>query len=123
MGLHHRRADAKANGLGMPELSTDAAVIAAGRRRSAAIEASREASRPERSASWRRISRAIVALVVVVALAAGAGTSWLSVTPLQAEFGRLVAAAIFISSYAALAIGRVPGLALDRAGIALVGPR
>ena len=121
MGLHHRRADAKANGLGMPELSTDAAVIAAGRRRSAAIEASREASRPERSASWRRISRAIVALVVVVALAAGAGTSWLSVTPLQAEFGRLVAAAIFISSYAALAIGRVPGLALDRAGIALVG--
>ncbi|WP_158818749.1 anion transporter [Methylocapsa sp. S129] len=36
--------------------------------------------------------------------------------------GRSVAAAvIFIGSYLALAIGRIPGLSIDRAGIALVG--
>ncbi|MBS0559596.1 MAG: anion transporter [Proteobacteria bacterium] len=34
---------------------------------------------------------------------------------------RIAAAAIFAASYLALAIGRVPGLAIDRAGIALVG--
>ena len=36
--------------------------------------------------------------------------------------GRHVAAGvIFIRSYLALAIGRIPGLSIDRAGIALVG--
>lgn len=34
---------------------------------------------------------------------------------------RMAAAAIFIGSYAALAIGKVPGLSIDRAGVALVG--
>ena len=34
---------------------------------------------------------------------------------------RIAAGAIFAASYAALAIGRIPGLAIDRAGIALVG--
>ena len=36
--------------------------------------------------------------------------------------GRSVAAGvIFVGSYLALAIGRIPGLSIDRAGIALVG--
>ena len=38
------------------------------------------------------------------------------------EAGRSVAAGvIFVGSYLALAIGRIPGLRIDRAGIALVG--
>jgi hypothetical protein len=40
----------------------------------------------------------------------------------MARDGRSVAAGIiFIGSYLALAIGRIPGLNIDRAGIALVG--
>jgi Na+/H+ antiporter NhaD/arsenite permease-like protein len=35
--------------------------------------------------------------------------------------GRIAAAGIFAASYLALAIGRIPGLSIDRAGIALVG--
>lgn len=34
---------------------------------------------------------------------------------------RAAAAAIFVASYAALAVGKVPGLSIDRAGVALVG--
>ena len=34
---------------------------------------------------------------------------------------RIAAGAIFVASYAALAIGKVPGLSIDRAGVALVG--
>src|SRR5262249_42618041 len=34
---------------------------------------------------------------------------------------RIAAAAIFVASYLALAIGKVPGLSIDRAGVALVG--
>src|SRR5215469_256170 len=34
---------------------------------------------------------------------------------------RLAALSIFIASYLALAIGKVPGLSIDRAGVALVG--
>src|SRR5215471_18086921 len=34
---------------------------------------------------------------------------------------RIAAAAVFAASYLALAIGKVPGLSIDRAGVALVG--
>jgi Na+/H+ antiporter NhaD/arsenite permease-like protein len=37
------------------------------------------------------------------------------------DLDRLAAAAIFVCSYAGLAIGKVPGLRIDRAGVALVG--
>jgi Na+/H+ antiporter NhaD/arsenite permease-like protein len=40
---------------------------------------------------------------------------------LDAPLHQAAAGAIFIASYLALAIGRVPGLSIDRAGIALVG--
>jgi Na+/H+ antiporter NhaD/arsenite permease-like protein len=57
-------------------------------------------------------------LLVLAALAAAA--PWF----IPSENGatrRAAAAAIFIASYAALAVGKVPGLAIDRAGVALVG--
>ncbi|MFL5266926.1 MAG: anion transporter [Stellaceae bacterium] len=67
------------------------------------------------------LSRALVGTVVLVALAAGV-LAWLRPeTPFQRDAGWLGASAVFVSSYVALAIGRVPGLALDRAGVALVG--
>src|SRR5207253_10613212 len=37
------------------------------------------------------------------------------------DAGDLGAAVIFAAGYLALAIGRIPGLAIDRAGVALVG--
>jgi len=39
----------------------------------------------------------------------------------ERDAGRLAAAVTFAASYVALAFGRVPGLAIDRAGVALVG--
>ena len=76
---------------------------------------------PVRSRSWNRLSLALVVLVVLLALAAGWASSSLADASLRRDFGVIAAAAIFAWSYAALAIGRIPGLALDRAGIALVG--
>ena len=53
---------------------------------------------------------ASVVAVVVIALVA-------AVLP----FKQLAAAIIFAASYLALAIGKIPGLSIDRAGVALVG--
>jgi Na+/H+ antiporter NhaD/arsenite permease-like protein len=58
------------------------------------------------------LGAALVALVVASALAAAI---------LGGNATRIAAAAVFSGSYVALAIGRVPGLSIDRAGIALVG--
>jgi Na+/H+ antiporter NhaD/arsenite permease-like protein len=63
-------------------------------------------------------SALLVALVIVLAIGAEllpAGTA------LDGEGRGLAAGAIFVGSYVALAIGRIPGLRIDRAGIALVG--
>jgi hypothetical protein len=61
-------------------------------------------------------------VLIVVLLAVVAGLLLLVVpgTLFERDVGRL-AAVIFAASYVALAIGRVPGLAIDRAGVALVG--
>jgi hypothetical protein len=68
-----------------------------------------------------RLSRVVGGAVVLSSLAAGV-VAWLRPgTPFQHDAGWLGASAVFVSSYVALAIGRVPGLALDRAGVALVG--
>ena len=62
---------------------------------------------------------AAVGLLLLLALAA-ALFPW--IMPSQDGAARHVAAlSIFIGSYLALAIGKVPGLAIDRAGVALVG--
>ncbi len=64
----------------------------------------------------------LVGLVVVVAIAAALAPALLPTGDRIGIEGRSVAAGVvFVGSYLALAIGRIPGLSIDRAGIALVG--
>ena len=58
---------------------------------------------------------------MLLALAAGIASTLLPGSLVGRDAAPFAAAAIFAASYAALAIGRVPGLAIDRAGVALVG--
>jgi hypothetical protein len=68
------------------------------------------------------LSVLLVALVVLIAIAAALAPTLLPASDQIGVDGRRVAAGvIFVGSYLALAIGRVPGLSIDRAGIALVG--
>src|ERR1700732_2862759 len=59
--------------------------------------------------------------IVLLALAGGLAPSVLPDTLVGRYAGWAAAGAIFAASYLALAVGRVPGLAIDRAGVALVG--
>src|SRR5712671_245743 len=59
--------------------------------------------------------------IVLLALAGGLAPSLLPGTLVGRDAQSVAAAAIFASSYLALVVGRVPGLAIDRAGVALVG--
>src|ERR1700682_502485 len=72
---------------------------------------------------WRSpLSVVLVGLVVVIAMAAALAPTLLPADDRIGGEGRSVAAGgIFVGSYLALAIGRIPGLSIDRAGIALVG--
>jgi hypothetical protein len=64
----------------------------------------------------------LVGLIVMGAVAAALAPGLLPAGDrLSAEGRSAAAAAIFAGSYLALAIGRIPGLSIDRAGIALVG--
>jgi Na+/H+ antiporter NhaD/arsenite permease-like protein len=68
------------------------------------------------------LSLLLVGLVVAIAIAAAVLPALLPVGDRISDAGRRVAAlAIFAGSYLALAIGRIPGLNIDRAGIALAG--
>jgi Na+/H+ antiporter NhaD/arsenite permease-like protein len=68
------------------------------------------------------LSVLLVGLVVVIALATALAPTLLPAGDRIGGEGRGIAAgAIFVGSYLALAIGRIPGLSIDRAGIALVG--
>ncbi len=68
------------------------------------------------------VSALFVGLVVVAALGAALAPSLLPIGDRLGGDGRKIAAVvIFVGSYLALAIGRIPGLSIDRAGIALVG--
>lgn len=80
-----------------------------------------EARLPPQRGIPSHISLALVTLVVLLALGAGLASVSLIAAPVRDDFTWIATIAIFVSSYAALAVGRVPGLALDRAGIALVG--
>ena len=42
-------------------------------------------------------------------------------TSAEEDTRKVAAAVIFVASYLALAIGKIPGLSIDRAGVALVG--
>src|SRR6202162_2446890 len=72
---------------------------------------------------WRGgLSVLLVGLVIVIAIGAALAPTLLPVGDRIGGEGRSVAAGIiFAGSYLALAIGRIPGLSIDRAGIALVG--
>src|SRR5215469_8040947 len=68
------------------------------------------------------LSVLLVGLVVAIALGAALLIALLPTGDQTAmESRRLAAGVIFVGSYLALAIGRIPGLSIDRAGIALVG--
>jgi Na+/H+ antiporter NhaD/arsenite permease-like protein len=68
------------------------------------------------------LSFLLVGLVVAIAIAAALAPVLLPVGDRIGWEGRSVAAGvIFVGSYLALALGRIPGLSIDRAGIALVG--
>src|ERR1700726_230721 len=68
------------------------------------------------------LSVLLVGLVVVIAIASALAPTLFPVSDEISVDGRHVAAGvIFVGSYLALAIGRIPGLSIDRAGIALVG--
>jgi di/tricarboxylate transporter len=64
----------------------------------------------------------LVGLVVVIAVASALAPTLFPVNDQIGVNGQRVAAGvIFVGSYIALAIGRIPGLSIDRAGIALIG--
>jgi Na+/H+ antiporter NhaD/arsenite permease-like protein len=76
--------------------------------------------------NWRRrlrfVSLFAVGLIVLLAITAALAPDLFRLGDRLSVEGRAAAAAaIFIGSYLALAIGRIPGLSIDRAGIALVG--
>jgi Na+/H+ antiporter NhaD/arsenite permease-like protein len=87
-----------------------------------------ELGRAETGTSRRRkrgagiASVVVVAAVVMLALAAALAPSLLPASSmLEWDTKTVAATVIFAASYLALALGRVPGLSIDRAGIALVG--
>ena len=68
------------------------------------------------------LSLLLVGAVVAVALGAALAHFWLPQGDrLDKESRSVAAAVVFAGSYVALAVGRIPGLNVDRAGIALVG--
>ncbi len=60
-------------------------------------------------------------MIVLLALAGGLAPSLLPGTLIGQDAQSVAVATIFAASYLALAVGRIPGLAIDRAGVALVG--
>jgi Na+/H+ antiporter NhaD/arsenite permease-like protein len=80
--------------------------------RGAAMIGSRGDSRRRRRQAWRDAAIA----VLTAAVAAG----WYFFGDAAAS-SRLVAAVIFVGTYAVIAVGRLPGFRIDRAGAALVG--
>ncbi|MDR3470811.1 MAG: anion transporter [Devosia sp.] len=96
-------------------------------------QTSSAATRPEKkgmkaAASARRrrwpgvLGATLVVAVIVVSVIAAVAPSLLPANQGADEETRKIAAlAIFVASYLALAIGKVPGLMIDRAGVALVG--
>src|SRR6202051_763521 len=75
---------------------------------------------PNRSRWLVALSILLVGLVVVIAIAAALAPALLPAR-IGGEGRSVAGGVIFVGSYLALAIGRIPGLSIDRAGIALVG--
>ena len=91
------------------------------------MEAAPDAAAPDAATPGRRAHRgharrvSLVLVAALIALAAAAALAPWAMPVNHAAARRLAAGGIFLASYLALAIGRVPGLSIDRAGIALVG--
>ena len=62
-----------------------------------------------------------VAVIVLLALVAAVVSLLRPGNVLGGDIVRMAAGAIFVGAYLAFALGRVPGLSIDRAGVALVG--
>ena len=71
---------------------------------------------PGAIAAWGTARPAVVAIVVLLAVAAGLLPLVIPGTFFECDAGVLAAAVIFAASYVALAVGRVPGLAIDARG-------
>ncbi len=83
---------------------------------------SKTEARTQRRGWPRVVGVALVFLVILVSLIAAVAPGLLPANPKLDEDARNVAALIiFAASYLALAIGKIPGLNIDRAGVALVG--
>ena len=76
--------------------------------------------RAERSTPALHLA-SLILIAALVLLALAAALAPLLAPGQDGTARRLAAAGIFTASYLALAIGKVPGLSIDRAGIALVG--
>ena len=78
---------------------------------------------PSRRRRWPAVvGIALVVLVIAAALIAAVAPGVLSASPrLDADTQKIAAGIIFAASYLALALGKIPGLSIDRAGVALVG--
>jgi Na+/H+ antiporter NhaD/arsenite permease-like protein len=64
----------------------------------------------------------LVVLVIAIALIAAVAPGALPANPrLDANTQKVAAGVIFAASYLGLALGKIPGLSIDRAGVALVG--
>jgi len=78
---------------------------------------------PSRRRRWPAVVGVVLAgLVVAIALVAAVMPEVLPASPrLDADTRKVAAGVIFAASYLALAVGKIPGLSIDRAGVALVG--
>jgi len=63
------------------------------------------------------LGRSLATAIVLLAVAAGVAPLLLPGTLIGRDAGPVAAATVFVASYLALAIGRIPGLAVDRAGV------
>ncbi|HEV2099502.1 MAG TPA: anion transporter [Stellaceae bacterium] len=84
-------------------------------------EAAEDPRIASRRGYWTWASIVIVGVIIALTLAAALLTQTLPGSVLGGDTRRLAAAAIFAGTYLALAIGKIPGLRIDRAGVALVG--
>ena len=77
--------------------------------------------RPGGQTLRRLASFAVVFAVIAVALVAALAPRLVPGTPAGRDAGTLAAGVVFAATYLALALGEIPFLAIDRAGVALVG--
>jgi len=90
---------------------------------SAVVGVTQRSGAATRTRRWPKVTGVtLVCLVVAVALiAAVAPRLRLASASFDDEIGKVAAAVIFAACYLALAIGKIPGLSIDRAGVSLVG--